>query len=557
MQKSASFLKDTWSLIAPYWKSQEKWLAILLLTVIILLNLGQVYINVLINKWYNVFYDTLQNHKMHEFMVQIVHFCYLAVIFIVITVYSTYLNQMLQIRWRRWLTDNYLSKWLEQQNYYLMELTGHNTDNPDQRISEDINQFINLTLGLSLGLISAVVTLFSFLTILWHLSGALQFHVGKFNVYIPGYMVWVALIYSFLGTWITMRLGSPLIRLNFDQQRYEANFRFNLMRLRENSESIAFYKGEPHEKQNFLHRFKAVFDNYWQIMRRQKKLTWFTSGYGQVANIFPYVVIAPRFFTGRMELGGLMQTGAAFGQVQGSLSYIINSYGDIATWKATTNRLLTFNQRIQESKHHSRLKHTPIPSSSISARDLTIRLPDGSALLENLDLCINPQQKLLISGPSGCGKTTILRTLAGIWPYAEGSLYLPADARLLFLPQKPYLPLGTLKQILSYLQHDLSNERLLEILESCHLSHLQDKIDQYDNWSQILSIGEQQRIALARAILHTPDFLFLDEATSALDESTEHDLYRLLSTVCAKTALISVAHRSTVKVWHTTEWNFA
>lgn len=546
-----------WELVKPYWVSPERWMARGLLAVIIGMNLGEVYLNVLFNDWNNAFYNSLQAVDIKAFTAALIRFSWLAAIFIVNGVYKMYLNQMLSIRWRRWLTGHYLHDWLGQQNYYRMQLLGQPTDNPDQRISEDINQFISYTLDLSLGLLSAGVTLFSFLTILWNLSGPLAFDVGAMHVNIPGYMVWVALVYAVFGTWLTMVIGRPLVGLSFDQQKFEADFRFGLVRLRENSESIAFYQGEAREGEAFHARFGAIFANYWQIMKRQKMLNWFTSGYQQIAIIFPYVVAAPRFFAKQIQLGGLMQTASAFGQVQGSLSYIVNSYVSLAGWRAVMTRLSGFNQSVR------RAEAARVPAANfdrthegdkIIAENLTVKLPDGAVLLKNIHLNVARGNSLLITGPSGAGKSTLLRAIAGLWPFVEGKLVLPIDLRMLFLPQKPYLPLGTLREVLCYPDAPSANDAaLVALLKTVQLDHLSDKLNAVDNWSHILSLGEQQRIAIARVLLARPDFVFLDEATSALDESTEARLYPLLKQTLPRTAIISVGHRATLRAFHDAE----
>lgn len=550
------FLRDVWILTRPYWRSAEKWVALLTLAIIIGLNLGEVYLNVQFNKWNNDFYDALQNYNKSAYLAALFKFSWLAVTYIVVVVYKVYINQMLNIRWRRWLTSSFLNRWLDKQNHYRMQLAGNPSDNPDQRISQDIGQFIDLTLGLCLGLLSSIVTLFSFLFILWKLSGTLTVPLGKFgHVDIPGYMVWFAMFYALAGTWITSKLGRPLIHLNFDQQKFEANFRFALVRFRENSEKIALYKGEEREKENFLSRFTNVFDNYWAIMKRQKTLTWFTSGYSQIATIFPFLVAAPRFFAKQIELGGLMQTASAFGRVQDSFSFIINAYTDIATWKAVVDRLNGFTTTMDETTARSEdpasFRPVPVNDGSLNIKGMTVQLPDGQPLLENVNLAIHKGDALLVTGPSGSGKSTLLRILAGIWPFAKGTLEIPKNATTLFLPQNPYLPLGTLRHALCYpFPAAESDETLRDLLTLCHLEHLTGRLNDTENWSHTLSPGEQQRIAFARALLIKPDYIFLDESTSALDEATESYLYRTLKERLPNATFISVGHRATLKAWH-------
>ncbi len=519
------------------------------------MNLGMVYVQVLLNLWIKDFYNALQAMNKVLFFTELETFAGLAAAYIIQAVYMLYLDQMLQIQWRCWLTERYLSRWLEHQTYYRMQFLHDQTDNPDQRISEDINSFINFTMSLSTTLLRSVATLVSFVAILWGLSGTLTIPLGPAGTLgIPGYMVWAAIGYSAIGTWLTLRIGNPLVRLNFNQQRFEADFRFSMVRLRENSEGVALYGGESEEKVNFLSRFMAVVNNYWKIMRRQKRLNWLTSGYDQLAVIFPVLMAAPRFFSGQMHLGGLMQTAAAFGSVHSSLSYLVNSYTTIATWTAVVNRLTGFTAAIEQvegTRKRQELKRLSSPDGSFHVESLNVFLPDRKLLLKDLDLRLEPGASLLIMGPSGAGKSTLVRALAGIWPFASGSILVPERAKVMFLPQKPYLPLGTLRQALSY-PHGLnrSEPQLPKILDLCHLAHLSMVLDQTDNWAQSLSLGEQQRIAFARVFLQRPDYVFLDEATASLDEEMENWLYRLLRLQMNHSTVISVGHRSTLVEWH-------
>jgi len=548
------FLKDCWELARGYWLSEEKWRAWGLTAVIVTLNLAYVYILVLINKWNNRFYNALQNYDKEEFFSALLEFSVLAGIFIIVAVYQLYLQQMLEIKWRRWMTQKYLDSWLAKRTYYRLQLIDNNTDNPDQRISEDLRLFTNYTLRLSLGLLKALVTLVSFIAILWQLSGVITIPVGGTEVTISGYMVWVAIVYAVVGTWLTHKIGKPLTKLNFDQQRYEADFRFSLVRLRENSESIAFYGGEARERQLFMGRFSSVLDNFWQIMKRQKQLTWFTSGYGQIAIIFPILVAAPRYFAKEIQLGGLLQTSSAFGKVQDALSFFVESYPLLAEWKSVVDRLNGFVGNIEKVKAladtGAAIQHMPAPALTVSG--LTIQLPDGRQLLSDLNLSVPTGDSLLVVGPSGCGKSTLLRTLAGLWPYAEGHVIVPENQISLFLPQKAYLPLGTLREVLLYPgpRQSVSDEELYSAMSLCRLDGLKGQLDRVEEWSHMLSLGEQQRIAFVRALIHKPEWLFMDEATSALDEPTERVLYKLLQEHLQSTAMISVGHRGTLNSYH-------
>ena len=545
-----------WALVKPYWQSEEKGIAWLLLGVVVALNLGLVALSVAFNKWNNGFYNSIQNKDYEAFKSQLLYFAALAFGFIVVAVYQSYLRQMLQIRWRRWLTGVFLTDWLANRCYYRIELKGQGTDNPDQRIQEDLQAFTESTLGLTLDFMNSVVTLFSFVAILWGLSGAFGFSAFGHEINVPGYMVWCALVYAIVGTWVTHKLGRPLIALNFQQQRYEADMRYGLVRLRENAEGIAFYRGEDDEREVLQHRFGLVFGNFIALMNYRKRLTWFTAMYGQLAVIFPFVVAAPRFFSGKIQLGDLMQTASAFGRVQESLSWFIDSYTQIAAWKATVDRLTSFHEAIQQAATAAADPHTigleTTGDDAIAARDVDVALPDGRVLLGHVGCTLRRGQHVLLSGPSGSGKSTLFRALAGIWPFGRGRVQVPAGARTLFLPQRPYLPLGSLRAVIAYPRgaHLVSDAEIKNALAACGLEHLVEHLDEEHRWSQRLSPGEQQRLAFARVLLNKPDWLFLDEATSALDEEMERRVYNLVREQLPDTTMVSIAHRATVASFH-------
>jgi putative ATP-binding cassette transporter len=551
------FLRQAWELAWPYWKSEEKWSAIALLVAVIMLNLITVALNVRLNRWNNDFYDALQQYNWTEFWRQFAIFGVIAFALILVAVYSLYLRQVLHIRWRRWLTHRFLKNWLDDQSYYRMQLNQATTDNPDQRISDDLDRFATITLGLSLGLLSSFVTLVSFLSILWTLSGALTIPLGGgAQINIPGYMVFAALIYAVGGTFLTRWIGYPLIRLNFDQQRYEADFRFSMVRLRENAENVAFYAGEARELDTFQTRFARIVANWWGIIKRRKKLTWFTTSYAQLAIVFPFVVAAPRYFDKAIQLGGLMQISSAFGQVQDSLSFIITSYTEIAEYQAVVQRLFGFREKMNEIAAGQRAPQ-PIQvehaGAGVEVESLDLDLPDGHSLRPNISLAASPGQSLLITGPSGAGKSTLLRALAGLWPFGRGRIRV-TDGRALFLPQRPYLPLGTLADALAYphAAEELPRSSLVDAIRAVGLPQLVDRLDEEGNWAQRLSIGEQQRLAFARVLLVRPEIVFLDEATSALDEAAEMALYRLLREAAWRPTIVSVGHHSTMKRFHDT-----
>lgn len=561
------FTGKAWRLSAPYFQSEDKWKARGLLLAIVLLNLGAVYMLVLINEWNRVFYDALQNKDAAVFWRELGRFTYLAFGFIVIAVYRFYLTQLLEMRWREWMTHHYLARWLKNHRFYQMELAryarGENAppDNPDQRIAEDINLFTTYTVGLSMGLLNAVVTLLSFIGILWTLSGSFGFTFQGQSYDIPGFMVWMAVIYCVAGSVITHYIGRPQIALNFRQQRYEADFRHHLVRVREYSESIALDKGEPVERRQLGLRFGDVLRNYLALIRAQKRLIWFSTGFGQAAVVFPFIVAAPRFFSGAIQLGELMQIASAFDRVQTALSWFVENYQQLATWRATTDRLTSFEESFAALQADDRATASETNAEDAIALDgMDLALPGGVALLAVRGARVSPGDSVLVQGPSGSGKSTLFRGLAGIWPWATRRLRLPADfdARAMFLPQRPYFPNGSLRDALAYPEPATryADGELRTALSEALLPDLAPRLDEHDAWGQKLSGGEQQRLAIARALLKRPRWLFVDEATSALDEAAEATLYeRLQALVKAQNgALVSIAHRPGVAAWHARRW---
>ena len=544
-----------WQLFKGYWSSPEKWKARGLLISVIALNLIMVYLLVRINDWYRIFYDALQAYDWTSFWPLIGEFTVLAFIYIIIAVYAVYLRQMLTISWRTWMTEQYLARWMQGQVYYRLQVLRSDTDNPDQRISEDINQFVSLTLTLLVGVLKQLTTLGAFAVVLWNLSGLITIPIGDAEFTVYGYMFWLSLLYSVLGTYFVHLVGKKLIRLNFDQQRYEADFRFSMMRVRENSESIAFYRGEMAEGVGFKERFANVIKNYWGLMRRTKLLNFYVNGYGQLAIIFPLIMAAPRYYAGEIALGGLMQTISAFGRVQDALSFFVDSYSSIAELAAVIQRLTGFTEHMEEcARVKSTIERGEGTVNELTLQDLSITLPDGLPLLTACTLALPHGSRILVTGASGAGKSTLLRALAGIWPYGSGTITLPAGAKRLFLPQRPYLILGSLRRALSYPRTAAaSDEEIARILTCVGLDHFSARLDDVDDWSRILSLGEQQRLAFARILLIRPDWIFLDEATSALDEPRERALYELLHQELPSASIISIGHRSTLFALHDTE----
>jgi putative ATP-binding cassette transporter len=564
MRGLGQFLKDAWRLAKPYFtRSDDRAAAWTLLIAILVLRFALVGINVVLSFWNREFFNTLQDKDSQAFLELLFlyrrtpsglmpGFCEVAAIYILTAVYFTWLSQWLQIRWRRWMTDRFLHEWLDRRAYYRMGLVSDKaavgTDNPDQRIAEDIRDFVDSVITLGISFLANIVSLVSFLGILWGLSGKMTL----MGVSIPGYMVWVALIYAVLGTWLTHLVGRPLAALRFRQQRVEADFRYALVRVRENTEAIALYRGEGEEKANLGHRFRSVIGNWWAIMQRTKLLNALTSGYDQVAVVFPFIVASPRFFAGEIPLGGLTQTASAFGHVQASLSWFVSRYPDLAQWYAITERLATFHDAVLASHAAAGEGVTRVEASGDAVRleDVTLNLPGGETLLAHVDLTLEPGRSVVITGVSGSGKSTLFRAISGIWPFARGRVAIPRNT--LFLPQRPYIPLGSLRHVVTYPHpHDTwSREEIRQALIDAGLPQMADHLDLDQAWAQTLSGGEQQRIALARVLLVKPEWLFLDEATASLDPEAEAHLYATLKARLPNTTLVSIAHRPSVAALH-------
>ena len=581
--------RKVWALSLPYFQSDQKWKARWLLAAVMALNLSYVYVSVQFNEWYRVFYDALQNKDQAVFWAQIRWFCIIAFFNIVIQVYRLYLRQKLELNWREWMTSYYLKRWTQNKAFYHLELArftgtldaaGVTPDNPDQRIQEDAKLFTEYTVTLTMGFLLAVVNIAAFIGILWGLSGGFEFTSGGQTYVVAGFLVWLAILYAAAGSIFTHFIGRPLVGLNFEQQKREANFRHDLVRVREYSEPIALSKGETVERQALQTRFASVVENTLRMMLAQKRLTWFTAGYGQAAVIFPYIVAAPRYFGGAIQLGGLMQIGSAFSEVQGSMSWLVDNYANLAKWKATTDRLTSFEvslstveaQQLQQNSAASQLNGAQAATETIAIgnhlelNELTLSLPNGTSLASHVSLSAHPGDSVIVSGPSGSGKSTLFRTIAGIWPFSNlggsGRITLPPDfaQQAMFIPQRPYFPNATLRAALAYPDEasTYNDDALRAALEAALLPHLNERLNDEDAWSQKLSGGEQQRLAIARVFLKKPRWVFADEATSALDEAAEKTIYeRLLAQVKqVQGALISIAHRPTVAAFHASAWRF-
>uniref|UniRef100_Q07HH6 ABC transporter domain protein n=1 Tax=Rhodopseudomonas palustris (strain BisA53) TaxID=316055 RepID=Q07HH6_RHOP5 len=556
MKKIRTTLATVGRIAAPYFRSDDKWMAWGLLSAVIAIELAVVGLMVLFNRWNNVFYNALQERDFDVFSYQIGYFCVLAALFIALRVYQLYLNQWLQIRWRRFMVERYLGGWLHDARHYQMQLLGDAADNPDQRIAEDTQLFVERTLSLGVGLLGSIVSLASFVVILWGLSNEAPLHLFGQDFPIPGYLVWGALIYAVLGTWLTHLIGRPLVDLNFQQQRFEADFRFNLVRARENSEQIALLHGEPAERERLNERFGRVVGNFLQIMSRTKKLTAFTTSYSQAAVIFPYVLVAPAYFAQKVQLGGMMQTASAFGSVQEALSFFVSVYRTLAEWQAVVARLAGFEAAIDSvealAARPDLIRIDAGGRDAIGFDRLSVDLPDRQPLLAIDGIELRADQSVLITGPSGAGKSTLFRAIAGIWPFGSGRVSVPDGASMMMLPQRPYFPVGALDVAVAYpaAAGTFSDAQIAKAINAVGLPALAARVSEHAHWNRMLSLGEQQRLGVARALLHRPDFLFLDEATASLDEPSEAALYHLLAERLPKTTIVSIGHRSTLNAFH-------
>ncbi|MGF6393668.1 ABC transporter ATP-binding protein/permease [Pseudomonas plecoglossicida] len=537
-----------WQLAGPYFTFRRSWRPLLVFALLLVLTLFSVRLNVLFSFWYNGFYSALQALDQTAFWYLLGVFAVLATIHVLRSLFTFYVTQAFSIQWRVWLTERLTGDWMQGDAYYRGQFLEHPVDNPDQRIELDINAYVTNSVSLALGAVSALVSLVAFTGILWGLSAPLA--VAGYEI--PRAMVFAVYVYVLVATWIAFRLGQPLIRLNFLNEKLTANFRYALMRLRENAENIAFYQGAPVERATLLGRFGALIVNVWALVFRNLKFSGFNLGVSQVAVVFPFILQAPRFFSGAIKLGDVMQTSQAFGQVQDSLSFFRESYDTFAQYRATLDRLTGFLDANEQAAALPRVL-TEAQAQALDINGLQVLRPDGHALIADLNLRLHAGQALLIKGPSGSGKTTLLRALAGLWPYAEGEVRRPIGTEALFLSQRPYLPLGDLRTAIAYPAGGTAEDmpRMQQALRQVNLAHLAERLEVSCDWSHILSVGEQQRLAFARVLFNRPQVVFLDESTSAMDEGLEHALYSLLRSEMPQTLLVSVGHRSTLADFHT------
>ncbi len=553
MTRLRQLARDVWVLTRGYWRSEERWSARLLLATIIGLNLGLVGVTVLQNQATGELFTALQQRDADGFSQAFFVVVLLILLYLAVAVLRVYLDQTLQLRWRRWLTDQYVSRWLADRTFYRMRFSGR-VDNPDQRISEDVRLFIDRSMFLGLGFLNALATLASFAALLWYLSGSITLAVGGLEVTIPGYMFWAAVLYAGIGSTLAHLIGRPLIRLNNRQQAVEADFRFNLVRIREEAEGIALYGGEEQERVLALGRFRALYDNFKRIILCSNRYLLFQLLFSQFTSFVALGIASPRYFSGAIQLGVLTQTASAFERVNEALSWLIGSYMAFAEWRATVDRLTEFAAEIEREAAAAALatRTATGTQSTIDLQNVGVSLPDGEPLLAPVTLSLRPHEPVLMKGPSGAGKSTLFRVLAGLWPFATGRILLPVGARTLFLPQRPYMPIGTLREALWFPGRPVVDREAeaRAALDAVGLSNLRGRLDEDAHWAQALSLGEQQKLAIARALLIKPDWLFLDEATSATDEAEEAALYRIVTEALPATTVISIGHRIALETYH-------
>lgn len=536
-----TLLRTFFALARPFWASRAGWPGWALLLAVFAMGAGIVQVNVFINAWSKTFYDTLATFDGNALLALMQQYCLAIIVLIAVIVSKDWLTKALILRWRRHLNDQFLDHWLGERRYYRLGL-GDEPDHPDQRIAEDIRLLAESSVGLLVSLFINSLQIGAFVSILWQLSGTQTFQIGDYSVTLDGYLVWAALLYTLIGTLLTHWLGHPLHGLNYERQRNEATFRADLLRKRDHAEQIALYAGEAAERQALGQRFAAIAENWRALMRRELKLGIFTAGYSRVSNIVPVFIALPAFLAKTITLGGLMQIRTAFAAVQGSLSWFISAYRELAEWSATVQRLGQFSHALHGLE--------PVPlqhGETLSTCGLDVLRPDGQPLLCGLALHAQPGEWLRLAGASGLGKTTLLRTLSGLWPHHRGTWQLPGG-RSLLLPQRPYLDAGRLDRTLAYPSTQTpASEELQQALADVGLQRLGDQLLREADWSRELSGGEQQRLSLARALLYRPDTLYLDEATNQLDDAAACQLLERLRQRLPQCTVIAISHQPTVQ----------
>lgn len=559
--KQPSVWAQTWGLIRPYfWESPQRLSALILISTVLGLTMFSSWWQTKLVSWMGAKTNALQSKNSEQFYALLPDFFWLLLVLIVVVVMTFYLVEVLEIRWRRWYTKSLLKRWFDHRAFYQLELMRNlpdqaTPDNPDQRVHEDVQKFVKMTCDLARGLVLSLATLVAFGWVLVGVDDGADLRIGGQAINIPGFMLWVALLYCGGGTLITYWLGKALKRMNFELQKREANFRYHMARVRDNAEAIALDRAQDIEHFQLDRKMDALLESKYALVKRETRLTWFTAFFSNLSMLFPYLVLAERYFNGHIDMGTLAQVTMAFGAVQGALSWFIDNFSILAEWRASVQRLVELEAALQRTGQASQLTHEAV-DAHLAIEGLELRLPTDRVLLQNVAARVEPGRNLLISGPSGSGKSTLLRALSGIWPFAKGHVSLPGS--VMFIPQQPYFPEGRLRDALAYPSRaeNYSDAQLAEALTQVGLPGLQTRLDDFEAWQSLLSGGERQRLAVARVLLKQPAWVIADEASSALDNASEARVYEALTEMAQRNggAVISVAHRDSVRKYHQQQW---
>ncbi|WP_270935476.1 ABC transporter ATP-binding protein/permease, partial [Falsiroseomonas oryzae] len=553
-------LGQFWRIIRIYYASPDSRRRAWLLTIaVVALTLVQILVQLRFNIWNRDFFNALENRDRAAFYGQLWTLLLLLAAAMGSAVAQLWAKQMLSLDWRQSLVNSLQSRWLAGGLHYQLNFMPDAADNPDQRISENTRWATAMAVDLLVGLLGSILTLATFLGVLWTLSGPLHVAMGASEFDIPGYMVWAALLYATIGSVLTMILGGPLVRINIRRNEAEGDHRFALIRMRENSEGIALIRGEPDEDRGLRAAFARVVEVMKQLYVRERALMWLTSAYGMAAGVVPIIVASPRYFAGAITLGVLMQITQAFLEVTRSLNWFVDKFPLLADWRSHVERVAALEDTFEAAEGLEADQTIDVvvgPDAEgrevLAFRDLQVGHSDGNVVIQDANAVIQAGEKVLIVGESGTGKSTLFRAVAGLWPWGSGEIRTPPRERMFFMPQRPYIPLGSLRAALAYpaAPKKFADAAMVAALERCQLAHLVPRLDEEERWDRVLSLGEQQRLAFARLLLHRPRWVFLDEATAALDEENQDQMMRLFREELAESALVSIGHRPGLDVYH-------